>query len=70
MTAHNHAEVASVLYETEAGYFPANSEEPFPMAIRIEAPEPGRLVYSWSYGRPGEEPMVRDVGDLTLVTRT
>ena len=67
ITAHNHAEVVSVLYETEAGYFPASSEEPFPMAVRLEVPEPGRLVYSWSYGRPGEELIVRDVGRLRLV---
>jgi hypothetical protein len=68
VTSHSHAEVTSVLHETEPGYFPASAgEATFPMAIRLEAPEPGRLVYSWSYGMPGEALVVRDVGTLTLV---
>lgn len=68
VTAHNHAGVASILHESEPGYFPAAADEaPFPMAIRLEVPEPGRLVYSWSYGRPGEAPVVRDVATLTIV---
>ena len=69
VTAHSHANLASVLHETEPGYFPAGAGEAvFPMAIRLEVPEPGQLVYSWSYGSPGEELIVRDVGRLTLVT--
>ena len=69
VTAHSHAGLASVLHETEAGYFPAIAgEAPFPMAIRLEVPEPRRLVYSWSYSAPGEELVVRDVGTLNLVT--
>ncbi|MEY2588123.1 MAG: hypothetical protein QOJ67_107, partial [Acidimicrobiaceae bacterium] len=40
---------------------------PFPMAIRIEVPEPGHIVYSWSYGMPGEEPTLRDIGDVKLI---
>ena len=69
VTAHSHADLASVLHEAEAGYFPAISGEAlFPMAIRLEVPEPRRLVYSWSYGAPGEELVVRDMGSLTLVT--
>ena len=68
VTSHSHADVTSVLHETEPGYFPANTNEaPFPMAIRLEVPEPGQLVYSWSYGRPGEAPVVRDVGTLMIV---
>ena len=68
VTSHSHADVTSVLHETEPGYFQANADEAtFPMAIRLEAPEPGRLVYSWSYGAPGESLAVRDVGTLTLV---
>ena len=71
VTSHSHADRTSVLHEAEAGYFPANADEAtFPMAIRLEAPEPGRLVYSWSYGTPGEPLAVRDVGTLTLVAGT
>jgi hypothetical protein len=68
MTSHSHAPVAAVLRETEPGYFPADDgQAPFPMAIRLEVPEPGHLVYSWSYGGQGEELRVRDVGDLRAV---
>ena len=59
----------SVLPETEPGYFPGtDGQAAFPMAIRLEVPEPGELVYSWSYGSPGDELVVRDVGTLRLVT--
>lgn len=64
--AHTHGNVVSVLSEAEPGLFVGGPDEPFPMAIRIEVPEAGRLVYSWSYGMPGEELRVRDVGDLRL----
>jgi hypothetical protein len=37
------------------------------MAIRLEVPEPGHLVYSWSYGWDKEPLKVRDVGDVRLV---
>lgn len=68
VTSHSHAVVASVLHETEPGYFPADTgEATFPMAIRLEVPQPGQLVYSWSYGTPGEALAVRDVGTLTIV---
>ena len=70
LTAHSHAPVATVLRETEPGHFPAaEGDAPFPMAIRLEVPEPGHLRYLWSYGMPGEEPQLRDVGDLKLVER-
>ena len=66
--AHSHAAVVATLTEEEAGSFVAGGDEsPFPMAIRIEAPEPGRIIYSWSYGQPGDEPQVRDVGDVRLL---
>ena len=69
VTAHSHAPMMSVLPETEPGYFPGTEgQAAFPMAIRLEMPEPGQLVYSWSYGSPGEELVVRDVGTLRLVT--
>jgi len=67
ITAHTHADVATVLLETEPGLFPANDgDAPFPMAIRLEVPEPGHLTYSWSYGRPGEPLVVRDVGTVRV----
>jgi hypothetical protein len=37
------------------------------MAIRLEVPEPGHLVYSWSYGGDKEPLRVRDVGDVRLI---
>jgi hypothetical protein len=67
-SAHSHAPFVATLSEQESGYFVADDgESPFPMAIRLEAPEAGRLVYSWSYGEPGAELQVRDVGDLRLL---
>jgi hypothetical protein len=68
ITGHSHAPVVAVVPEAEPGSFPvADGDVPFPMAIRLEVPEPGHLIYSWSYGQPGEELQVRDVGDLRLV---
>jgi hypothetical protein len=68
VTSHSHADVTTVLRESQPGYFPAEEgASPFPMAIRLEVPEPGHLVYSWSYGMPGEELRVRDVGDVRVV---
>jgi len=68
VTSHSHADTTTVLTESEPGYFPApEGASPFPMAIRLEVPEPGHLVYSWSYGG-GDEPLrVRDVGDVRLI---
>ena len=61
--------VATVIHETEPGYFPAaDGAAPFPMAIRLDVPEPGHLVYSWSYGGRGEPMRVRDVGDVRRVS--
>jgi hypothetical protein len=69
ITSHSHADVTTVLKEAEPGYFPADDgSAPFPMAIRLEVPEPGHLVYSWSYGGEQEPLRVRDVGDVRLVS--
>jgi hypothetical protein len=68
VTSHSHAETTAVLTETEPGYFEApESPTPFPMAIRLEVPEPGHLIYSWSYGSDKEPLRVRDVADVRLV---
>ena len=67
-TAHIHAPVLTELRETEPGYFEAvEGASPFPLAIRIEVPSARRLIYSWSFGEPGGELAVRNIGDVTLV---
>jgi hypothetical protein len=69
VTSHSHADVTTVLHETEPGYFPAaEGTAPFPMAIRLEIPEPGHLVYTWSYGWDQEPMKVRDIGDVRLAS--
>jgi hypothetical protein len=69
ITAHSHGNVVTVAPESVPGYFVApDGASPFPMAIRIEVPEPGHIIYSWSYGMPGEDIQVRDVGDVKLVS--
>jgi hypothetical protein len=68
-SAHIHSNVATLLLEKEPGYFVApEGASPFPMAIRLEVPEKGRITYSWSYAEPGGELKVRDHSDLKLVT--
>ena len=67
-TAHTHADLSTVIPETEPGYFEADEgSAPFPTAVRLEVPEPGHLVYTWSYGWGSEPSMVRDIGDVRLV---
>jgi hypothetical protein len=73
-TAHIHgggvwgAPVLTELRETEPGYFEAvEGASPFPLAIRIEVPSTGRLIYTWSFGEPGGELAVRNTADVTLV---
>ena len=68
VTSHSHADTTTVLTESAPGYFEATAEaSPFPMAIQLEVPEPGHLIYSWSYGGGNEPLRVRDVGDVRLV---
>ena len=70
VTSHTHADITTVIAEAadEPGWFPAGEgTAPFPMAIRIEVPEPGHVVYSWSYGW-GDRPLaVRDIADVRAV---
>ena len=67
-TAHIHAPMLTELRETEPGYFEAiEGASPFPLAIRIEVPSAGRLIYVWSIGEPGGELAVCITGDVTLV---
>lgn len=65
VSGHAHADSVAVLRETSPGEF-TMGEEPaaFPMAVSISVPEAGRLVYVWSYGEPGKEPVPRDEADV------
>jgi hypothetical protein len=68
VTSHSHADTTTVVTESEPGYFePPEGAAPFPMAIRLEVPEPGHLIYTWSYGWDKEPMRVRDVGDVRLI---
>ena len=68
-SAHIHAPMMTELRETEPGRFMAvQGASPFPMAIRIEVPSAGRLIYTWSFGEPGaSEFNVHISGDVTRV---
>jgi len=67
VTAHIHANSVAVLRESDPGVFVLGDESsPFPLAIEISAPEPGKLVYVWSFGPPGGEIVERDRAELTL----
>jgi hypothetical protein len=67
-TANTHAPVLVELRETEPGHFvAAEGASPFPLAIHIELPSAGHLIYSWSFAEPGGELAVRNIGDVRLV---
>ena len=69
VTSHTHADVTTVIAEDGAGHFPAaDGTAPFPMAIDLEVPATGHLVYKWSYGRADEPIALRDVGDVHAVS--
>ena len=63
-----HAPLLMELRETQPGDFEAPATaSPFPLAIRVEVPSAGRLLYTWSFGEPGGESSVRITGDVSLV---
>jgi hypothetical protein len=67
-SANIHAPLLMELRETEPGGFEAPAAaSPFPLAIRVEVPSTGRLLYTWSFGEPGGEFSVRITGDVSLV---
>jgi hypothetical protein len=67
VTGHIHADSVAVLRESEPGVFVMGAESsPFPLAIQISVPGPGKLVYVWSFGSPGGEIVERDRAELTL----
>jgi hypothetical protein len=65
-----HAPVLVELRETDPGYFKAiDGSAPYPLAIQIEVPAPGQLVYTWLFGEPGgDELRVGNIGEVNLVT--
>lgn len=66
VTGHSHADTVAVLHETSPGEFTmGDAPGAFPMAVSIEVPEPGRLVYVWSYGEPGRDAVPRDRAEVT-----
>lgn len=66
VTGHAHADTVAVLRESSPGQFSLDDDPAaFPMAISIAMPEPGRLVYVWSYGAPGGQAEPRDRAELT-----
>jgi hypothetical protein len=67
VTGHIHADTVAVLHEREPGVFAlGDAPSAFPMAIKISMPEPGRLIHTWAYGAPGEEPVDRDRAEVRL----
>lgn len=67
-SANIHAPMLMELRETDSGRFEAPEDaSPFPLAISVEVPSPGRLLYTWSFGEPGGDFSVHIVGDVTLV---
>ena len=67
VSGHSHADTVAVLREASPGQFVMGEDSlPFPMEITISVPEPGRLVYIWSYAEPGGQAVPRDRAELTL----
>src|SRR5207302_1368403 len=68
VSGHIHGDAVTVLRETEPGVFVMGDEpSAFPVAVTISVPEPGKLIYGWSYGAHGEEPIERDRAKLTRI---
>jgi len=66
VTGHSHADSVAVLRETSPGVFSmGDAPGAFPMAIEIQVPEPGRIVYVWSFGEPGGQAVPRDRAEVT-----
>ena len=67
VSGHSHSDTVAVLRETAPGEFVMGDDSlPFPMAISISVPEPGRIIYVWSYAEPGGKAEPRDRAELTL----
>ena len=69
VTSHTHADITTVIAEDGPGHFPAaEGTAPFPMAVDLDVPAPGHLVYKWSYGWADQPIALRDVGDVHAVS--
>lgn len=69
VVGHAHSDTVAVLRETDPGTFELGGEgSAFPMKIVVSMPEPGHLRHSWWYGRPGEDPVERDVADVVRIS--
>jgi hypothetical protein len=67
IVADTHASVVTTLVETSPGVFePGPEGSPYPMRVGLTMTEPGVLRHSWAYGRPGDEPVERDVSVVRL----
>lgn len=65
---HPHADSMAVLTETQPGVFEADgAPQAFPMKVELSVPEPGRILHTWWYGRPGGEAEPRDATDARRV---
>ena len=65
--AHSQRDVLTVLHEHGRGRFTdVAGRDPFAVEIRMEVPEPGRLIHEWWFAPPGEAPVRRDVAQLGL----
>jgi hypothetical protein len=66
---HTHADSVAILYETEPGTFELGPDgSRFPMKVVVTMSEPGHLRHSWWYGRPGDEPIERDVAEVVRIS--
>jgi hypothetical protein len=64
---HIHGDSVAILREAEPGTFELGDEgSPFPMKVVVSMPEPGKLRHAWWYAGPGEEPVERDVAEVSL----
>lgn len=64
-----HSPILMELRETAPGYFePEEGTSPYPVAIRLEIPRAGRLVYTWLFAEAGGDVRIGNIGDVTLVT--
>ncbi|HVZ93868.1 MAG TPA: hypothetical protein VG797_05105, partial [Phycisphaerales bacterium] len=65
---HPHADSVALMKETSPGVFePSEEVQAFPMKVELSVPEPGRLLHTWWYGRPGGSAEPRDATDARRV---